>query len=318
MLNNRKIAVLKGGPGSERDVSLASAQGVAKALRERGADVIEVDVTGPDFAVPDDLYIAFNIIHGTFGEDGQLQQILETRGIPYTGEGVIGSRAAFDKIETKKLFIECGIPTAEFEIIKAGERPTLALPYVVKAPRQGSSVGVSVVKQSEKIESALAEAAKFGSDILVEKFVSGKELTVGVVGNQALPIIEICPKQNATAECADAFYDFKNKYPFLNPKAGGGANHLCPAPLSEKQTHLVQEVALAAHGSLELEVYSRVDVLLDGEGKPFVLEINTIPGMTEASLLPEAAAVAGIAYGELCERITELSLQAWKRRHKRA
>jgi D-alanine-D-alanine ligase len=139
--------------------------------------------------------------------------------------------------------------------------------------------------------------------LLVEKFVKGRELTVGILGDLALPIIEICPKEG--------FYDFKNKYPFLNPKATG-ADHLCPAPLDEKETQLVQEIALKAHRSLGLEVYSRVDVLLSDSGQAFVLEINTIPGMTQASLLPEAAGVAGISYGALCERIIELSLARQK------
>ena len=289
-----------GGPGSEREVSLASAAGVARALRELGAEVVEIDVAGPGFDVPRDVFIAFNIIHGTFGEDGDLQEILEERGIPYTGEGIEGSRLAFDKIESKRKFVEHGVPTAEFEIIKAGGRPSLPLPYVVKAPRQGSSVGVYIVKTAEEIDPALKDAAQYDDVLLVEKFVKGRELTVGILGDLALPVIEICPKEG--------FYDFKNKYPFLNPQAGGGADHYCPAPLPEKATRLIQEIALAAHGSLGLEVYSRVDVLLSDDGVPYVLEINTIPGMTEASLLPEAAAVAGIGYGALCERIIELSM----------
>lgn len=302
MLNNRKIAVLKGGPGSEREVSLASGRGVAKALRERGAEVEEIDVAGPDFTLPGGIDIAFNIIHGTFGEDGQLQQILEERGVPYTGEGVPGSRLAIDKIETKKRFAERGVPTAEFEILRRGEMPRIPAPFVAKAAREGSSVGVVIVKSSEQAGAALREVARHGDEILVEKFITGRELTVGVLGELALPIIEICPK--------DEFYDFKNKYPFLNPNAGGGADHVCPAALEESETRRVQEVALAAHAALGLEVYSRVDVILAPDGQPFVLEINTIPGMTEASLLPEAASHAGISYGELCERIIELSLAA--------
>jgi D-alanine-D-alanine ligase len=313
MLTNKKIAILKGGPGSEREVSLASARGVSKALRERGAEVFEVDVTSADFAVPEGVDIAFNIIHGTFGEDGQIQRILEERGIPYTGEGIEGSRIAFDKIETKKAFVQCGIPTPDSEIITLGQRPSMPVPFVIKAPRQGSSVGVSIVKQSENIQSALDEVAKYDREFLVEKFVPGRELTVGIVGDLALPIIEICPKHISATD----FYDFKNKYPFLNPQAGGGAEHRCPAPLSEKLTRLVQEVALAAHGALGLEVYSRVDVLLTEKGEPFVLEINTIPGMTETSLLPEAAGVADISYGDLCERVIELSLKARRKTSQR-
>jgi len=305
-LEGKTVAVLMGGPGAEREVSLASGRGVSKALSERGARVVPVDVTSPDFVIPEPVDIAFNIIHGTFGEDGDLQAILEARGIPYTGEGVDGSWAAFDKIETKQRFIECGIPTADFEVIMADGMPSMQLPYVVKAPRQGSTVGVYIVKEESEIGPAIKGAAQYDQTLLIEEYIAGDELTVGVLGPQALPIILIKPKEG--------FYDFKNKYPFLNPQAGGGAQHYCPAPLPEKTTRLIQEIALAAHGALGLEIYSRVDFILANDGAPYVLEINTIPGMTEVSLLPEAAAVAGISYGELCERIIELSLARFKRR----
>lgn len=304
-LANKRIALLKGGPGSERDVSLASAAGVSKALRELGAEVIEIDVKDASFELPDDIFIAFNVVHGTFGEDGQLQKILEERNVPYTGEGVEVSRAAFDKLETKRKFAEAGVPTAEFEIIKAGEQPSLSLPYVVKAPCEGSSVGVYIVKSTEEVEPALKGAAEYADVLLVEKFVKGRELTVGILSDLALPIIEICPKHG--------FYDFKNKYPFLNAKGDSGADHFCPAALSEEETRLVQKTALQAARALGLEVYARVDVLLSENGGAAVLEMNTIPGMTQASLLPEAAGVAGIGYGALCERIVELSLARQKR-----
>jgi len=305
-LEGKTIAVLMGGPGSEREVSLASGRGVAKALASRGARVVPVDVTGPDFVIPEPVDIAFNIIHGTFGEDGDLQEILEQRGIPYTGEGIEGSWAAFDKIQTKQRFVECGIPTAAFEVIPADAMPSLPLPYVVKAPEQGSTVGVYIVKEEGDVLAALEGAAQYDTSLLVEEYIAGEELTVGILGPQALPIIMIKPKEG--------FYDFKNKYPFLNPQAGGGAQHFCPAPLPDKVTRLIQEIALAAHGALGLEVYSRVDFILANDGSPYVLEINTIPGMTEASLLPEAAGVAGISYGELCERIIELSLARFRKR----
>jgi D-alanine-D-alanine ligase len=298
-LTHKKIAVLMGGPGSERKVSMASGAGVVKALRELGAEVAEVDVRGADFVVPPGTDVAFNVIHGTFGEDGQVQRILESRGIAYTGEGVTGSELAIDKIASKKRFIERGVPTAPFEVLTNGTRPAMPLPYVVKAPREGSSVGVYIVKDAAKVEETFAEAAKISGELLVEKFIAGSELTVGIVGDQAFPIIEIRAKKD--------FYNFENKYPFLNPNAAG-ADHLCPAPLDEATTRRVQELALAAHRALDLEVYSRVDVLLTADGEPFVLEINTIPGMTPASLLPEAAAAAGISYPELCRRIIALSL----------
>jgi len=299
-LEGKTIAVLMGGPGSEREVSLASGRGVTKALTALGARVIPIDVTGPDFVIPEPVDIAFNIIHGTFGEDGEVQGILEGRGIPYTGEGYTGSYLAFDKIATKHRFVDCDIPTAPFEVIQPNQKPTMSLPYVVKAPRQGSTVGVYIVKEESQIDAAIAGAAQYDDSLLIEKYVAGEELTVGILGDEALPIIMIKPKEG--------FYDFKNKYPFLNPQAGGGADHYCPAPLSPEVTQRIQEIALAAHRALGLEVYSRVDFILPADGEPCVLEINTIPGMTEASLLPEAAGVAGIGYGELCERIIELSL----------
>lgn len=299
-LKNKKIAVLMGGPGSERKVSLASGAGVAKALRSLGADVTEVDVTGPNFSVPAGTEIAFNVIHGTFGEDGQIQRILESRGLPYTGEGVTNSELAIDKIATKKRFQQHLVPTAAFEILHNGASPTLPLPYVVKAPREGSSVGVFIVREQAKVPETLREARTFGNELLVEAFVAGRELTVGIVGDQALPIIEIKPAKD--------FYNFDNKYPFLNPKAGGAAEHTCPAKISDDLTRRVQEVALAAARAIDLETYCRVDVLLTDAGEPFVLEINTIPGMTQVSLLPEAAAAAGISYADLCARVIELSL----------
>ena len=300
-LTGMPIAVLMGGPGSERKVSLKSAEGVVAALRSLGAIVTPVDVTGPDFTLPDGTRIAFNVIHGTFGEDGQVQRILDARGIPYTGEGALASELAIDKIASKERFVNRGVPTAKSEILRKGSRPSLPLPLVIKAPKEGSSVGVYIVKTPAELEPALEAAWKFGDELLVEEFIAGSELTVGVLDGRALPVIEIRARKD--------FYNFENKYPFLNPNAAG-ADHLCPAPLSAEVTSLVQETALAAHRALGLEIYSRVDILLTGAGEPSVLEVNTIPGMTPASLLPEAAAAAGISYAELCRRIVELSLAA--------
>jgi len=295
----KKIAVLMGGPGSERDVSLATGRGVSKALRSLGAEVVEVDVHDENFALPKDVDLAFITIHGTFGEDGQLQEILEKRGVAYTGDGVEASRAAFDKILSKEKFREHGVVTPEWEVIEVGQRPTISVPLVVKPARQGSTVGVVIVKDASELDSAMAEAAKYDRKLLIEKFVSGRELTIGILGDQALPILEIIPK--------GGFYDFNNKYPFLNPQAGGGAEHVCPARIDSNKTKQVQKQALHAFRALGLVVYGRVDVLLPDSGSPSVLEVNTIPGMTEASLLPEAAAAAGINYVDLCARIIALS-----------
>ena len=298
-LTNRKIAVLMGGPGSERKVSLKSAEGVIGALQSLGAIVTPVDVTDARFVLPEGTELAFNVIHGTFGEDGQVQRELERRGVHYTGEGVAGSELAIDKIATKKRLIERGVPTAAFEILHDGARPTLPLPFVLKAPKEGSSVGVYIVKELSQLEQSLSDAWKFGRELLVEQFVAGRELTVGIVGDLALPVIEIVAKKD--------FYNFENKYTWMSPGAAG-ADHYCPADLSTEVAALVRETGIAAHRALGLEVYSRVDILLSDAGEPFVLEVNTIPGMTPSSLLPEAAAAVGIGYAELCRRIAELSL----------
>jgi D-alanine-D-alanine ligase len=299
-----KIAVLYGGPGSERKVSLASGAGVASALRTLGAEVIEVDVQDGNFELPSGIEIAFNAIHGTFGEDGQVQSILESRGVPYTGEGVAGSQLCIDKIATKRRLVERGVPTPKFEVLQGETAPSMAPPFVVKAPREGSSVGVYIVQSAAELENALVEARRLSPELLVEEFVAGRELTVGVVGERALPVIEIRAKKD--------FYNFENKYPFLNPQAAG-ADHYCPAPLDAELTKKVQELALSAQRALDLEVYSRVDILLSEAGVPLVIEVNTIPGMTPSSLLPEAAAAEGVSYPELCAQIIDLSLAARRR-----
>jgi D-alanine-D-alanine ligase len=278
---------------------MATGRGVSKALRSLGAEVVDVDVRDEKFALPKDVDLAFITIHGTFGEDGQLQKILEERCVPYTGEGVEGSRAAFDKILSKEKFREHNVLTPQWEVVEVGRRTTIPVPLVVKAPRQGSTVGVVIVKDASELDAAMAEASKYDRKLLIEKFVPARELTIGVLGDQALPILEIIPK--------GGFYDFNNKYPFLNPQAGGGAEHVCPAKIDPAKTKQIQEQALRAFRALGLVVYGRVDVLLSDSGDPFVLEVNTIPGMTEASLLPESAAAAGIGYVDLCARIIALS-----------
>jgi len=301
-LFEKKIAVLCGGPSSEREVSLRSGAAVARALRVLGAEAFEVDIQDGDFHLPAGTDLAFNALHGTFGEDGTIQAILDQKGIFYTGEGEQGSRLAFDKIETKRRFIERGVPTAPYLTLQRGEIPDFPIPYVVKVPCQGSSVGVYLVKSIKERDPALAQAFAQADTILVEAFVSGRELTVGILGEQALPIIEIRPQ--------GGFYSYANKYTWTN--RGGAAEHECPARLTLAQKRIVESSALAAHRSLDLKVYSRADVILEENGQPKVLEVNTIPGTTETSLLPEAAAAAGMSMARLCECIVQLSLD---RRH---
>ncbi|HKM58359.1 MAG TPA: D-alanine--D-alanine ligase [Chthoniobacterales bacterium] len=298
-LFEKKIAVLCGGPSSEREVSLRSGAAVAKALRVLGADAFEVDVHDGDFHLPAGTDLAFNALHGTFGEDGTIQAILDRKGILYTGEGEKGSRLAFDKIESKKRFVERGVPTAPYITVEKGSIPDFPIPYVVKVPCQGSSVGVYLVKSIEERGPALEKAFAQANIVLVEAFVSGRELTIGILGDKALPIIEIRPR--------GGFYSYENKYTWTN--RGGSAEHECPARLTPAQQKIVESSALAAHRSLDLEVYSRADVILEENGEPVVLEVNTIPGMTETSLLPEAAAATGISMARLCECIVQLSLE---------
>jgi D-alanine-D-alanine ligase len=301
-ISGKTIAVLKGGPGSERAVSLKTAESVVDALRSLGANVVEVDVTGPEFVVPDDTLIAFNTIHGTFGEDGQLQALCEARGLRYTGAGVETSRIAFDKALTKEKFIAAGVPTPRSQIFRLDGSDTLTidLPLVIKPPREGSSVGVHIVRTAEELETALADARRFGDNTLVEEFIEGKELTIGILGDLVLPVIHIEP--------VEGFYDINNKYPWMS--GTGKTLYHCPAELGEEATAKVQAASLAAFKAAGTEVYGRVDCLLRADGSPYILEINTIPGMTSSSLLPKAAAAVGIDFPQLCHRIIELSLAA--------
>ncbi|MEX1048714.1 MAG: D-alanine--D-alanine ligase [Akkermansiaceae bacterium] len=302
MLNSKKIAVLMGGPGSEREVSLASGNAVLKALLGLGLDAVAVDVTGKQIDLPAGTDLAFNVIHGTFGEDGELQAALEKLGVPYTGAGIASSHTAFDKNLAKQKFLAAGVPTPRAEILDVsnGHRlPSFPAPFVVKPPREGSSVGVKIVHDPADAGAAIAEAARYGNDILIEEFVAGMELTVAILDDCALPIVHIAPPGGV--------YDMASKYPWLS--GAQGSEYFCPADLDLETTMAVQAAALAAHRSLGIEIYSRVDVLLDSQNRPYVLEANTIPGMTETSLLPKAAAAAGIPFPELCKTIAELSLK---------
>ncbi len=288
-----RIAVLKGGTSAEREVSLRSGAAAATALREAGYEVNEVVVEDANFVVPAGTDLAFLALHGTFGEDGQVQEILTTRGIPYTGANAEVSRIAFDKERTKEKFRQHGVPTPEGQLVRRLEEITLPLPLFIKPNEQGSSVGSHPVLTRENLASALADALKFDSAALVERYIQGRELTVGVLGGEALPIIEIHP--------LDGFYDYTNKY------TKGRTEYFCPAILPEEITQLIQKQALAAHHAIGNAVYSRVDFLLEKDRNIYCLEVNTIPGMTATSLLPKAASAVGISFPELCRRIVELS-----------
>lgn len=298
------IAVLMGGPGSEREVSLASGRAVLKALQNAGYQAVAVDVRDEKPKIPAGTALAFNVIHGTFGEDGGLQSYLENLGVPYTGAGLKSSRVAFNKALSKEKFVKAGVPTPKSEILDCSQgvkMPELPVPFVVKPPREGSSVGIHIVKNVAEALAAISDATSYDEQLLIEEFIEGRELTVAIVGEDVFPVIEIKPP-------ADGWYDMATKYPWLSGQSGG-SDYLCPAPLSEQETALVQSVAKKAHDSLGIEVYSRVDVLFNSSGNPYVLEANTIPGMTETSLLPKAAAQGGYDFTALCVRIVELSLK---------
>lgn len=303
MLSGKKIAVLMGGPGSEREVSLASGKAVLKALLGLGLDAVAVDVTTTRVDLPEGTDLAFNVIHGTFGEDGQLQDALEKLGVPYTGAGSASSKLAIHKSRAKDKFLAAGVPTARSETVSlsAGVVPDLTIkaPLVIKPPLEGSSVGIQIVRLQDEVPAALLKAAEKYSEVLIEEFIEGMELTVGILDGGALPVVHIAPPGGV--------YDMASKYPWLS--GAQGSEYFCPADLDLETTMAVQAAAVAAHHSLGVEIYSRVDVLLDSQNRPFVLEANTIPGMTETSLLPKAAAATGISFPELCKTIAELSLK---------
>ena len=288
----KKIAVLKGGPSAEREVSLRSGAAAAEALRG-DFDVSEVTVEGADFTVPAGTELAFLALHGTFGEDGQVQDILMQRGIPFTGANAATSHICIDKEKTKAELARAGVPVPVGQLVERAGQIMLPLPLFIKPNTLGSSVGSAPVFKDEELAPALAEALRFGSPALVERFIRGKELTVGVLGDTVLPVIEIRP--------LDGFYDYTNKY------TKGKTEYLCPAPISANITATIQQHALTAHRAVGRAVYSRVDFLLEENGAAWCLEINTIPGMTATSLLPKAAAAAGISFPDLCRRIVELS-----------
>ncbi len=288
-----RVAVLKGGPSAEREVSLASGAAVAGALRARGYDVAELDVTAPALELPDGVEAVFIALHGVFGEDGAAQALLEQRRIPFTGSGSAASRLAFDKAATKRVFERRGISTARYEVLRRGDPRTLRLPVVVKPPRQGSSIGLSKVTAEDEWAPALEAALSHDGEALVEAFVPGAELTVGIVGDQVLPVVEI--------RAPEGHYDYRAKY------TKGLTEYLVPAPLDPELTQLCQSLAWRTFEALGCRGLGRVDIRLTPEGHAYVLEMNTIPGFTETSLLPKAARAAGLEFGDLCETILGFS-----------
>lgn len=305
------LVVLKGGPSAEREVSLRSGAEVAAALRSLGHRVVEVDVTGetPDVASMKSADAVFIALHGTFGEDGRIQRLLDAHRIRYTGSGPEASALAMNKAQSKRKFLRLGLTTPAFGLVHAdtAERTAryaemtakvLGYPVVVKPNEQGSSVGVSIHWSPESLAEGVADALRYGPRVLVERYVKGREVTVGILQGRALPPIETRP--------ARAFFDYDAKYSDPNT-----AYEVDP-PWLQRWRDAVEEAALKAHRGLGCTSFSRVDMILTDTGQIHVLEVNTIPGMTSRSLLPKAAAAAGIAFPDLCVRLVKAALAQTK------
>lgn len=291
------MTVLKGGFTAERDVSLRSGAAIARGLRAKGYAVTEIDVESREFALPPKTDAVFIALHGEFGEDGELQAILESKGIPYTGSGPESLRVAFDKKLTRETLAAAGIPVPAGAILTAPSPVCpIALPAVVKPTRQGSSVGCHRVFDADDWFDAVRDALSYHGEAVVETYIPGRELTVGVVGDQVLPVVEI--------RAPEGYYDYRAKY------TKGLTEYLCPAPLKVAETEEAQVLAMRVFRALGAEGLGRVDFRLTPEGGLFVLELNSIPGFTETSLLPKAAAAAGIDFATLCDRILNLARTA--------
>ena len=320
-----KIAVLFGGDSMERDVSIASASQVVGALRSRGHQVVAYDsgrgrleaaderrlftgkidsrppdqksvsslptvVSAPDLA---DVDLVFLAMHGGSGEDGTVQALLDLAGIPYTGSGKLGSALGWDKDVAKRLFVAAGVPTPDWlmaPISSSAAAQWLGFPLIVKPNGQGSTVGLTLVRTPPELDPAIELAGRFDSQVMLERFIDGRELTVGILDGEPLAVGEIIPSTGP-------IFDYAAKY------QPGGAEEIFPAELTPEQTEKIQSLAVRVHRALKLDVYSRVDFRMDSDGRFWCLEVNTLPGLTEASLLPRAAAAVGISFPELCERI---------------
>ncbi len=294
----KKIGVLLGGLSREREISLRTGKAIRKALVEKGYTACCIDV-GRDIAerlAKEKIEVAFIALHGRYGEDGTIQGMLELMGIPYTGSGVLASALCLHKVMAKKILLQEGLPTPSFEFLKREEIEkeavrtiSLPLPWVVKPSREGSTIGISIVRKEEELLRALKEAGKYDEEILIEAFMKGKEITVGILNDLPLPIIEIAPKSG--------FYDYHSKY------TKGETEYIIPARINREKYLYAQEISLRAFRALGCSGCARVDLMTDEEGNPYIIDVNTMPGMTETSLLPKAAEFVGISFGELAERI---------------
>lgn len=288
-----RVAVLKGGPGAEREVSLRSGAAVAEGLREAGYAVEEVDVRDATFTLSPGVEAVFPVLHGEFGEDGCAQHRLEALGLPYVGSRSWEMPRSYDKEITHVLLAAHGIAMPAWRMVGPGASVDMPPPLVLKAPRQGSSIGVEIVKSAADLEPALERVRAFGEQVLVERFVPGRECTVGFLGGEPLPVVEIVP--------AEGVYDYRAKY------ERGDTAYVCPAELEPAVEARLLERAREAFRALGGRHLGRVDFLLPERGEPLALELNPLPGFTATSLLPKAAKAGGIDFSEFCARILEMA-----------
>ncbi len=298
-----KVGVIAGGLSSEREVSLRSGQAVFKALEELGYQVVFIDADKNvcEKIRNERIDIAFLALHGGWGENGGIQGMLEVMGIPYTGSGVLASALAMDKEATKKVFLYHEIPFPPFKTIESFyefdfyELIPFEYPLVVKPAQEGSSVGVSIVREERELKDALYEAFKFGKKVIIEKFIEGREIHIGVLADKALGGVEVRPKRG--------FYDYEAKY------TKGLTEYILPPEIEEPIYEKLKSLALKAHKALGCDGATRIDMILSKDGNPYVLEVNTLPGMTETSLLPKIASLAGYDFKGLVKEILELALR---------
>ncbi len=295
MLRYKNVAVLMGGISAERDVSLKSGAAICNALKASGFNVTQVDIC--EAKVPelhDNIEAVFIALHGNFGEDGEIQALLDKLKIPYTGSGSIASFNAFDKHLTKQILISNGLPTPDYTlVVDVPEKSMFGYPVVVKPLAQGSSIGIKKAMNYHELKSAVKFILDLGDTAMIEKFIEGRELTVGILDGKALPAIEI--------KAPNGWYGYEAKY------TKGATEYLVPAPISQKIELIAQKYASDTFEVLNCSHMARVDFRLTDEGQIYILEINTIPGFTETSLLPKAAAFAGITFEELCSKIMNMA-----------
>jgi D-alanine-D-alanine ligase len=291
----KRVGVLLGGLSAEREISLLSGAAVCQALGDRGYAVtaIEIDASGAWIPQVRDMDVVFIALHGKFGEDGAVQGVLELLGVPYTGSGVLASALAMNKPMAKRIWQTHGLPTPAWQMVEKNSPWQLTLPYpvVVKPSAEGSSVGVSIARSSETLHSGIAEAFRYDPQVLIEAYIPGKEVTVGILGERALGAMEVIAKGE--------FHSYEVKY------TAGREEFILPAPLSPAVYEQVLQVALAAHTVLGCSGYSRVDTRVTDQGEVFLLEVNSLPGFTSLSYLPRIAAHAGLDYGDLLEEILQ-------------